>query len=91
MNDLGHPKQKLYRSAGHKLNPQSNDDGDFNARQEHIWEPLLGGNLYFYNPITAFLSSLFMREFPTSSISRNKLDLEKWPRHDDDLRRMQLS
>ena len=69
MNDLGHPKQKLYRSAGHKLNPQSNDDGDFNARQEHIWEPLLGGNLYFYNPITAFLSSLFMREFPTSSIS----------------------
>ena len=69
MNDLGHPKQKLYRSAGHKLNPQSNDDGDFNARQEHIWEPLLGGNLYFYNPITAFLSSFFMREFPTSSIS----------------------
>lgn len=36
MNDLGHPKQKLYRSAGHKLNPQSNNDGDFNARQEHI-------------------------------------------------------
>lgn len=54
---------------------------------------LSSGNLYFYNPITAFLSSVFMGEFPTSSISeRNKLDLEEWPRHedenDDDLRRM---